>query len=191
MGVADIDLQTREIFIGSTLLTICTLFYLAWWIAAFRPDTAHKTSVSAVLLCLAFIAGGIGVALLIVGIHSIPYSKLLMPKVYIICGGIIVYFILLLLTHLIFRRQVTTELALIVGWAILEISVINVLYGAAVFRPGTAVTFIVLTAAVAVLSLVCYLLYYNLDKNTGFIDGMIPLIAGAVEMAAFSLVIII
>ena len=95
--------------------------------------------------------------------------------------------VLFLVTYLIFKRQVTTELFLIVGWAVLELCAVNVLYGMGQFQLTGAVVFAVIIAAAALISLICYIFYYKLGQTAGYIDGMIPLILAAVVMSVITI----
>jgi hypothetical protein len=61
-------------------------------------------------------------------LNGTPKGRTLFPGMSLFIGGIAVYFILLALTGILMKRMVTTELFLIVAWAVLELSVINSLY---------------------------------------------------------------
>ena len=180
------DIHTRELFWGNVLLIVCSLFYLAWWIVAFKPDSASKGIGTGLLLALAFVAGIIALVLTIKGINTIPQQKTLLPANFIVLGGIAVYFVLLAVTSLLFKRQVTSELMLIIGWAMLELSVINVLYGSDRFRYKTAIVLSIVIGIAALISLVCYVMHYRLDKNASYINGMIPLILETLVMAGIT-----
>lgn len=82
---SDYNIQTRKMLIGNLLLIVCCVFYLAWWLIAFKPEGAIK------------------------GFKS---GWLLIPAV--IFGGIAVYVILLLATAIFMKRQVTTELLIVI-----------------------------------------------------------------------------
>ena len=85
------------------------------------------------------------------------------------------------------HRQVTTELILIVGWTVLEISALDTMQCFNSLGGITTKTALILMAVVivmAVASMVAYLLYYGLDAVKGYIDGMIPLILIAGTMIA-------
>ncbi len=81
------------------------------------------------------------------------------------------------------KRQVTTELFLIVGWTVLMFLELNALYGMGHYTRTVTILLFVITVVAAAVGLVCYLLYYNLDKVKGYVDGMIPLLLVAVMMA--------
>ena len=186
MSFSNFDIHTRELFWGNVLLMVCSLFYLAWWIVAFKPNGAAKEIITGPLLAAAMMAGIIAVVLTIMGINTIPHEATLLPMKPIIWGGVAAYFILLAITYFLFKRQVTSELLLIVGWAMLELSVINVLYGAGRFGMKTAIVLFVAIGIAVVISLVSYVLYYRLEENSSYIDGMIPLIIETLVMAGIS-----
>lgn len=97
-------------------------------------------------------------------------------------GGVICYVVLLVISNLVFHRMVTTELFLIVGWAVLNLVTVNTLYASGLFSAGISVVFCVLTLAVVVGSLYCYMIYYNLEKWKGYIDGFLPLVMVGIAM---------
>lgn len=186
-----LDPCTGKLFWGNILLVVCSAFYLAWWTAAFRPKGASK-GFGTNLLLLAAIAAGIGaVVFMAQGISTAPHPVALFPSGLILWGGIVVYLILLAVTALLLKRQVTTELFLIIGWAMLELSAIDALYGAGRTAFPAAVFLIVVIAVAVVVSMVCYLLYYRLEQTAGYIDGMIPLIVDAVAMACVAVATVI
>ena len=186
MSIHDLDFSAKQIFRSNILLIVCCAFYLAWWLLAFRPAGAGRGMKTGWLLIPAFAAGIAAVVLAVQGIRSAPAEAALFPGGLLLWGGIAAYFILLAVTGLLFQRQVTTELFLIVGWAVLALSEINALYGAGRFSRGLAVSFAAVIAAAALISLVCYLLYYNLGDRAGYFDGMIPLLLVALVTAGIS-----
>lgn len=183
MLFSNFDAHTWKLFWGNVLLLVCGLFYLAWWAAVFAPNTASKGLKPALLLVGAMVTGILAVVLLIRGIRAIPQDMALFPAHYILWGGAAAYLVLLAISSLVFRRQVTTELMLIVGWAMLVLSEINALYGAGRFGIQTARIFSIGAVIAAVICLICYMLYYRLPEQAGYIDGMIPLILEAFFMA--------
>ena len=178
--------SAKQIFRSNILLIICCAFYLAWWLLAFKPTGAIKGVKSGWLLIPAFVTGLVSIILAVKGIQSASIRLTLFPSGLLLWGGIAVYFILLAFTRLLFKRQVTTELFLIVGWTTLTLSEINVLYGIGRFSHGLAVIFAVVTGAAALISLACYVLYYNLGDRAGYFDGMVPLLLVALVMAGIS-----
>ena len=182
-----LDLSTKQIFRGNLLLILCCCFYLAWWLLAFRPGGAIKGIKTGWLLLPAFAAGLTAVMLIVSGMRGAAAQRTtLLPKNRLLLGGIIAYCFLLLITRLLFKRPVTTELFLIVGWAVL--AEINTLYGAGLLSLPAAAVLLVLTAAAALIGLVCYVLYYHLDLRSGYFAGMVPLLVAALVTAAISLI---
>lgn len=185
MPFADFSVPMKRIFWGSLLLVACCAFYLAWWIVAFRPNAAATRGVKTGLLLLGAVAAGIAaVALMLSGITAVPRGAVLFPPHSILWGGAAAYLILLAVTWLLWKRPVTTELILIVGWAMLELSAVDALYGAGRFRRGPATGLSVMIGLATVLCLVCYVLYYRLGQKESYTDGMIPLITGMLATAA-------
>lgn len=186
MTIHNFDFSTKQIFWGNILLIICCAFYLAWWLLAFKPNGAVTGMKTGWLLIPAFAAGLVAVILTTRGISSASADMTLFPNGLLLWSGIAVYFILLVVTHVIFKRPLTTELILIVGWAVLALSEINALYGSGRFTHQLAIIFIVVIVIATLISLVCYVLYYNLGDVTGYFDGMVPLLMAALVMAGIS-----
>lgn len=143
------------------------------------------------LLIPAFAAGLAAIILAVKGIQSASVDVVLFPDGLLLWGGIAAYLILLAVTRLLFQRPVTTELFLIVGWAVLALSEINVLYGVGRFSHGLAVIFAVVIGVATLISLVCYVLYYNLGNRAGYFDGMVPLLMTALVMAGISIAMVV
>ncbi|SHH84400.1 hypothetical protein SAMN02745823_01151 [Sporobacter termitidis DSM 10068] len=180
------DFSAKQIFWGNILLIICCVFYLTWWMLAFKPTGAVKGMKTGWLLIPAVVAGLAAVFLAVKGVRSASAGAALFPSGALLWGGIAAYIILLAVTRLLFKRPVTTELILIVGWAVLALSELNALYGMGRFSYLLAVTFAVVAGAAAVISLVCYVLYYKLGGRAGYVDGMIPLLTAALVTAGIT-----
>lgn len=189
--IHDFEFSTKQIFWSNILLIICCAFYLLWWLLAFKPNGAIKGMKTGWLLIPAFAAGLAAIILAVKGIMSASIRAALFPSGLLLWGGIAVYIILLAATRLIFKRQVTTELFLIVGWAVLALSEINALYGLGRFSHGLAIIFTVVIGAAMLISLVCYVLYYNLGNAAGYFDGMVPLLMVALVMAGISVAVVV
>ena len=101
--------------------------------------------------------------------------------------GIISYMVLLFVSANLFHRQVTSELFIIVGWTVLELCLVGTLYRYGIIGRGNLAAHITGIIIVTVLSMVCYLLYYDLEYVKGYIDGMIPLILTGVMMVIINL----
>lgn len=187
MAIHDLDFSAKEIFWGNILLVICCAFYLGWWLLKFKPSGAVKGMKTGWLLIPAFATGMAAIILAVKGILSASIGAGLFPGGLLLWGGVAAYLVLLAVTRLLFKRPVTTELFLIVGWAVLALSEVNVLYGTGRFSHGLAAGFAVAVGAAALISLVCYMLYYNLGNRAGYFDGMVPLLMVALVMAGLSI----
>jgi len=183
------DVTAKQILWGNIFLIICCLFYLTWWILAFKPSEAVRGV--GWLLVPAFLTGIAAVILAVRGILSVPAGTALVPRGVLLWGGIVGYLILLAITALLFRRPITSELFLIVGWAVLALSEINTLYGVGQFSYRLTAIFTVLVGAATLISLICYVLYYNLGNRAGYFDGMIPLLMSALVMAGISVAMVV
>lgn len=190
MSFSNFDLHTRELFGGNILLIVCSLCYLAWWVVAFKPSGAGRGMTTGLLLLAAMVTGVVAVMLTIKGINASPHETTLIPPNYILWGGVAAYAVLLVITGVFFKRQVTSELFLIIGWAMLELSALNALYGSGRFGLRTAIAFSVVIGIAVVVSLVCYVLYYRLGATAGYLDGMIPLMTETLVMAAISVAMV-
>lgn len=177
------DLQTRQMLTGNLLLVGCCAFYLAWWLVAFKPEGAIKGMKSGWLLLPAFVFGLAAVVQIVQG-SSVDGRTALLSRTTILVGGVVAYVVLLAATSLLLKRQVTTELFLIVGWTVLLFLEINGLFALGQCSRTVSIGFLIVTVIAAIVSLICYLLYYNLGKVKGYVDGMIPLLLVAVMMIA-------
>ncbi|MDO5520635.1 MAG: hypothetical protein Q4G58_09100 [bacterium] len=181
MSITNSSTQMKQLILGNTLLLICSTFYLAWWVVAFRPNGGH-TAVSTGLLIFAFGTGIIGLYNMIAGMSRMPYETTLFPQRTLLWSGVIVYLVALAITYYAFKRQITSELLLIIGWGVLELSVINIVYGTGAFSAKTAVVLCSVIVIAIILSLVCYVAYYRLSGTASYVDGMLPLIMEALVM---------
>ncbi len=175
-----------QIMLGNIFIIICCAFYLLWWILAFRPTGAVKGIRSGWLLIPAVVSGVLSLVMIIRTLKTAKPDDSFFGVGHVIGAGFVLYFILLIVTRVLFHRQVTTELFLIVGWTVLAFLEINLLYGIGSFGRGAAIALFVAALVTAAVSMVCYILYYGLDIKTGYIDGMIPLILVAVFMAVLA-----
>lgn len=91
------------------------------------------------------------------------------------------------ITLFLFNRPVTVELFLIVGWTVLALSVVNALYGSWIFSRETSVVFAIIIGIAATVSLLCYIFYYRLGSDAGYIAGMVPLLLRGAVSAALSI----
>lgn len=176
-------MELKLLLRGNRLLIICCGFYLLWWLIAFNPRHAIKGNKSSVLLIPAFIFGLLGVIDIVKG----SGAEGLFSRRAALAVGIALYFALLLLSSALLKRQVTTELLLIVGWTVLMSIELNALYALGVYEKPLTLLLLFVTFALLVAFLVCYMLYYNLDGVKGFIAGSIPLILAASLAGLFNL----
>jgi hypothetical protein len=177
-----------EIFAGNLLLLICTLFYLAWWIVSYRPNSSGGPA-GGFYLTAAFITGCAAITLLSVGINSLSRDSKGLPVMFILMGGAALFIVLLLVTAIAFHRIVTSELILLHIWAALELSAVVVLYGTGRFGAGRAAALAALVGIATVAGLICYVLYYRLDETASYLSGMVPLTTDAFVMAVFLVVL--
>jgi hypothetical protein len=187
LPIYNFTVPAKRIFESNILLIICCAFYLAWWLLAFKPNGAIKGMKTGWLLIPAFAAGLAAIIFAVRGITSSQAKAALFPNWSLLLGDIALYIILLFITRLLFKRPVTTELFLIVGWAALALSEIDTLYGIGVFSHILAVIFVAVVAAGTLMNFICYMLYYNLGKRAGYFDGMIPLIGVALITLSISI----
>jgi len=182
---SDFDAQTRQMLTGNLLMIGCCAFYLAWWLIAFKPVGAVKGLRSGWLLIPALLFGVVAVTQIVQGSGAVERESdaLLFPRNALLIGGGVVYIVLLVGTSVLLKRQVTTELFLIVGWTTLMFLELNALFAQGQFTKSAVILLLVITLIAAVVSMICYLLYYGLDKVKGYVDGMIPLLLVAVMMA--------
>ncbi len=176
-----LDVQTKHMLEGNILLVICCIFYLAWWIIAFHPSHGIRGFKTGWLLIPALIFGALAVIQVLRGCLGDDVPSII-PKPAIAIGGIVVYVALLLVSYLLLHRQVTTELLLIVGWVVLMFLELCALQGMGYYSTTTLVILLIATVVLAAISIVCYLLYYDLNPVVGYIDGMIPLLIVAIMM---------
>lgn len=181
------DMQTPvgKILIGQILLIICCAFYLIFWSLSYRPDvTVNRTGgMSGLFLLITAVCGLSGTALTLYGINTLSPART--PKLNgaaIIAGGVILYIVLLLITRFALNRPVTTELVLITGWAMLELSVVNVMQAADIFSGGSFFAACAVIAAACVISMILYVLYYRMEPVRAFYAAMVPLVTEAVAM---------
>ena len=164
------------------MLATCAGCYLLWWGVAFYPERHAPLWLSGILLVATAVCGIMAVNWMSQGIFQTEGIRKGVSGGWIMAGGVICYVVLLVISNLVFHRMVTTELFLIVGWAVLNLVTVNTLYASGLFSAGISVVFCVLTLAVVVGSLYCYMIYYNLEKWKGYIDGFLPLVMVGIAM---------
>lgn len=176
---------------GQVLLVICCIFYLIWWSISYRPGIVVNRAggINGVLLLITAVCGLAGMVLSLYGANALPGSgraKLSGPVI-IICG-IAAYFVLLAVTSRLFDRPVTTELILITGWAMLELTVISRMNVSGGLSDGRFWLALVIIAAAFAVSMILYVMYYRMDPMPAFYAAMVPLITEAASMSAIVLI---
>lgn len=168
----------KYIAAGQGALMLCCLFYAAWWYVAYNPKI-NESPFGGILFWITFDFGIAGIYLNICGIRHLDNLK----QICFIGGA--AYIALLAVTVLIFQRQVTAELFLIVAWATLETAAIF-----AAFNEDIPQILLITVAAVTIFAIIAYLLYYKLDEMTAFYLGLVPLISDAICAAVIAISIV-
>ena len=173
----------RKTITGQVFLIICCIFYLIWWYRGYRPGVIVKRAggVNGILLMITTAFGIAGVTFSLQGLSMTGTPKINPPVIAV--GGIVFYFAALLVTKVLFHRIVTSELFLIVGWTMLEITVVNRLNAAVLLSDGNFILMGVIIAAACIISLILYVAYYQMEEMKAFYAAMIPLITEAAAMA--------
>lgn len=180
----------KRILLGQILLIICCIFYLVWWYRGYRPGIS-VSRIGGVNGALLFATAAFGVAGLICSLTRVQTRiEYKISPMLIVIGGIALYFALMLITRFAFRRIVTTELFLIVGWIMLEMTVINRLYAAEILTNGKFLFMCVVIALAFVVSIILYAAYYRMEEMRAFYAAMVPLITEAAAMAVLTVVMI-
>lgn len=187
MLFSDYGMAMKTVFFGVCMMAVCALFYLIWWTMAFRPKKQAPLWASTTILVVTAICGILAVFWMSRGSGDLYPKRENVSMLYLLIGGAIVYLVLLLVTGIAFHRMVTTELLLIVGWALLNLIVLNALYGYKLFSISAALIFVVITIIIMIASLYCYLRYYQLDEQKRFIDGCIPLALIGIESVVMAI----
>lgn len=171
----------KEIITGQLLLSAGALFYTGWWLAAFKPDSARSGGALSALLFFLLAAFGLsGTALTVHGL-SLPASWPGSGLLFIM--ALLVYFILLTGSVKLFGRKPTTELILMVLWALMEIMALGTLHETgALTGAAYGLTWAAVIAA-SLIAFAAYMVYYRMDDDTAYITGAIPLLVdGAVTL---------
>ncbi len=173
---------TASVFFGNGFLAVCCMFYLLWWLIAFKPGANSSKLKKAVPLVAAASTGAVGLALIVSGIGVA--EKATVSAKYFLCAGAALYVLLLAVTLFVFKRKVTVELLLIVGWTTLELCIVDRMYSGGYMGAEVACVFSGIIAFALIASMICYVLYYRVEKQRGYIVGTLPLIAEAIVSAA-------
>ncbi|MBO4910160.1 MAG: hypothetical protein J5476_12860 [Lachnospiraceae bacterium] len=180
----------KQIIIGQILLIICCGFYLVWWYLGYKPNVTVDRfgGINGALLSATTFFGMAGIICSLMPVEETSnksYSQL-----FVVLGGIVGYILLMLLTKLVFQRIVTTELFLIVGWTMLEMSIINRLSGSGLLVGPKLVFMYIVLALAFIISMVLYVAYYRMDEMKAFYAAMVPLVTEALAMGTLVLLLI-
>jgi hypothetical protein len=108
-----------------------------------------------------------------------------------VIGGIAAYIILMVITKYGFQRIVTTELFLIVGWTMMELSLLNRLSGSGLLTGPKLVIMYVVIALAFVISMILYVAYYRMEEMKAFYAAMVPLVTEGLSMATLVVLLLI
>lgn len=189
-GFHNFSTPVREIFVGNLLLLLCSLFYLIWWIVSYRPNSYGLSATGGIYFAVTLISGIAAIAVMSFGIKALSVHSDVLAVKNIWIGVGLLFLAMLAVTTFVFHRVVTSELILVHIWMALELSAVIVLYGTRRFGVGIAVTLVILIAIATIVGLICYVLYYRLDETASYWNGMIPLIADALVMTVFLMVLV-
>lgn len=181
----------RQIVIGQILMFICCIFYLLFWYHGYRPDNQvnRAEGINGVLLTLTLAFGIAGLIFSLIPVEKASITKY--RQMYIVIGGIAAYIILMVITKYGFQRIVTTELFLIVGWTMLEMSLLNRLSGSGLLvGPKLAIMYGVIAAAFNI-SMVLYVAYYRMEDMKAFYVAMVPIVTEGVSMGVLVLMLLL
>ncbi len=167
---------------GQIFLVICCIFYMIWWYRGYRPNVIvdRVGGVNGVLLMLTAAFGIIGVILTLFPIPKM--IPLMFSQKLAVMIGIAAYILLLIVTRYGFGRIVTTELFLIVGWTLLEMTLINRLYAGEFLQGRSFYLMSAVIVAAFIISMVLYVAYYRMEEMKAFYAAMVPLITEALSM---------
>ncbi len=176
----------KYIAAGQGAMTLCCLIYAAWWYVAYNPKVNGDqfSGTAGILFWLTFACGTVGMYLNISGIRNLADTR------QICLIGVVAYIALLTVTVLIFHRQVTAELFLIVAWATMEIAAIFAVYNEEIAAGNYPTMLLIVVAATTIFSMVAYLVYYRVEEWKAFYLGLLPLIADAIGTAIISFFVI-
>ena len=181
------DYAMKKLLLGHFFLIICCIFYLLWWKAGFYPgvNVNRLTGKVGLLFYVTAIFGGLGIYETLTGITLIPSDNDQIKAGSVILAGILTYIILIIVSTCLFHRQVTTELFLIIGWAVLETVSINRAFSSGSLTWKGLMFLWVIVLLSALVSFGMYMAYYSVAPMTGFILGTIPLVLAALNMLLF------
>ena len=187
------NVSVHKLFAGQILLILCCALYLVWWSVSYRPgiSVSRVSGFRGLLLMITALCGVTGMVLSVAGANHLPGSSARkLSGTFILISGVVLYFIMMLITTIVFHRIVTTELFLITGWGALELMAVSALNGAGIFQNGAFLGMAAVIAAAWILSMVLYVLYYRMEAHRAFYAAMVPLIAEAASMLILIIVLL-
>lgn len=119
----------KQVLAGNLFLIVCCLFYLLWWILAFKPAGAVKGMKSGWLLLPALVFGIAAVVWIVRSVLGAQMQRSILSFGKMMLLAAIVYIFLLAGTWVFLKRPVTTELFLIVAWTALTLAEIHLFWG--------------------------------------------------------------
>ena len=179
----------KELLLGNIVLIGCCIVYLLWWSIAFNPMRSYPIGPKVLLFIVIVLLAIVGLYFIIGSMLDMDYSVSGISNFYIIIAGVLSYVVLFLLTYFLMHRQVTTELALIVGWTVLELCLVNSIYRVGSIDSTLLIILSIVIVIGAIIGMVCYSMYYSLYKTTAFYCGMVPLIVCAIIMALIDVIV--
>lgn len=179
----------KELLLGNIVLIGCCIVYLLWWSIAFNPMRSYPIGPKVLMFIVIVLLAIVGLYFIIGSMLDMDYSVSGISNFYIIIAGVLSYVVLFLLTYFLMHRQVTTELALIVGWTVLELCLVNSIYRVGSINSTLLIILSIVIVIGAVIGMVCYSMYYSLYKTTAFYCGMVPLIVCAIIMALIDVIV--
>ena len=150
---------------------VATVFYSIWWTVESIPGNMSND----LFLKFSFLSSVLSVIMLFLGSHiKAPVQKGL-SHASIIFGAIGAFFVLLVVSQVIFYRPITDDIFMVIFWPVLELVAINALFEDGFFGFSQAKTSVILLSIVAVIDLVCYLFYYQTENFLRFLCGFVPI----------------
>lgn len=171
------------IYAGNIKLCLCFAFYLAWWVVGFNPWRPIRGIKSAWLLIPALVFGVLALCDIMRGTIFVGGP---VPGLAIIACGVLSYLVLLAITGGMLQRPVTSELLIIVLWAVVAMLEVNTLAALDCVTAGLGMLLVVLSLAFTGVSLVCYQRFYGLEEKAAFVDGTIPLVLAGIMTAVIA-----
>ena len=127
----------------------------------------------------------------VIGLNALPKgtAKLSAPGIFL--AGIALYAAMLLITAKCFSRHVTTELVLITGFLVLELSVVSALNAADSLSDGRFYVMLAVSIAAYIAGMILYVLYYRVEPVRAFYLAMVPLAADGIAVLILILLMLV